>query len=256
MESTVQFIEKFNKLTSGVSGRDKFLKIVQQSCQVWEYHEKQRSDVNKKLVDKLTKIQSNTSMARKFFRLLRFVDGYIYWYRFFQKKSIFQLSLLDILDLCKNIFLSHFFLLDNLNLCAKLTLFSSEKNTTNWFKKIFHNDHAAQYTKWGIRSLVICLTCGIILEFNKFYTNYAKFYNDADNQYAKVPTEVSAARKQQAMLDEYKLTQYKIMRKQCINFCDLLGCLNSLGYLKFINQGMNGMLGVISGWLGECELWP
>jgi hypothetical protein len=254
----------------------------------------ERNDSLSKYIAKANNFDVSVAQARKVFRMLKFIPGYIAVYQFFVKLYKLQqqhqghqgkeqppVTLHELFSVSGKFFMANYFVFDTLNWLAKVgLLFEPRKSYTK-------NDSRA-------KTLVVdWLNNGRLADFGR-YSNYSWFYGllftiAADavtlaDQFKKElhiltelhqevanQTDISMKKfvnqensNQLASFEKSEQLQYeldKLHRQRNLlllafvkNFADM-GIAANLVNLITLNKGYMGVCGVVSGVIGWYELW-
>jgi hypothetical protein len=258
-----------------------------------EYYQERNESLGK-YISKANSFDVSVAQARKVFRILKFIPGYIAVYQFLlklyklqqgkqgpQDKQPAAVTLHEVFSTGSKFFMSNYFLFDTLNWLAKVgVLFEPRKYDKNESRA---------------KTVVIdWLNNGRLSDFGR-YSNYSWFYGLCLTIAADIVTFIDLAKKEVHILTElhkevayqtdisldrrpqeentnqlasfertkqlnYELDQLTHQRNMLLlafvkNFADM-GIAANLVNLISINKGYMGVCGCISAIIGWYELWP
>jgi hypothetical protein len=255
----------------------------------------ERNDSLSKYIAKANNFDVGIAQARKVFRMLKFIPGYIAVYQFFLKlyklqqshqshqgKEIPSITLHELFSTGGKFFMANYFLFDTLNWLAKVgvlfeprkTYSKNESRAKTLVISSLNNGKLADYGRYSNYSWFYGLLFTIAADAVTFADQFKKELNILTQLHKEVArqTDISMDRRPQtentnqlASFEktqqlQYELDQLHHQRNMLLlaflkNFADM-GIAANLVNLITLNKGYLGVCGVISGVIGWYELWP
>ncbi|KAL0479694.1 hypothetical protein AKO1_007514 [Acrasis kona] len=313
--NTIEFLKKLFTFLETVGGRDKLAKLLQYGSKILGYmfeqqqlalklmmsetntslvHSKEyflsRSDALSKYISKANTFDVSIAQARKVFRMLKFIPGYIAVYQFLQKLYALQnphgkapsITLHEVLSTGSKFFMANYFTFDTLNWLAKMgVLFEprkpgyakSESRAKVFVVDWLNNGRLADFGKYSNYSwfygLLLTIAADVVTMINLFKKELkllTEIHKEVSNQtnvsmdaaLSENSNQLASYERSQSL--QYELDQLYHQRNMLglafvKNLADM-GIAANLVNIISINKGYMGVCGCISAIIGWYELWP